>query len=196
MHAGRGLQLVRTAGDMFRLVPFIIIVIVPFAEFALPVLLRFFPNMLPSTFEHDQAKEEKKTKLLNVRLQMAKFFQDAIEDMAVHSKNPASAQRFTTLLSQVRVPAPGCAGSWGPCALSAATRAHPAAVAIRGPQLRTDASGGSIDSGRVIEFSRLFGDELTLDNLSRPQLLSLTKFMNLTGTAHNATPHPRPLPGR
>lgn len=42
--------LVRTTADMFRLVPFLVIVIVPFAEFALPVLLKLFPNMLPSTF--------------------------------------------------------------------------------------------------------------------------------------------------
>lgn len=44
-------QLQRTTGDLLRLVPFVIILVVPFLEFALPVLLRFFPNMLPSTFE-------------------------------------------------------------------------------------------------------------------------------------------------
>jgi len=37
--------------DLFRLVPFLAIVIIPFAEFSLPVLLTLFPNMLPSTFE-------------------------------------------------------------------------------------------------------------------------------------------------
>ena len=39
-----------TAADIFRLVPLIIILVVPFMEFALPVLLRIFPNMLPSTY--------------------------------------------------------------------------------------------------------------------------------------------------
>lgn len=87
---------------MFRLVPFVIIVIVPFAEFALPILLRFFPNMLPSTFEHDLAKEEKKKKLLKVRLQMAKFFQDTIEDMALQSKDAAASKHFNDLLGKVR----------------------------------------------------------------------------------------------
>jgi len=43
-------QLVRTTADMFRLVPFLVFIIVPFAEFLLPVVLKFFPGMLPSTF--------------------------------------------------------------------------------------------------------------------------------------------------
>jgi len=43
-------QLVRTTADLFRLVPFLVFIIVPFAEFLLPVVLKFFPGMLPSTF--------------------------------------------------------------------------------------------------------------------------------------------------
>lgn len=45
------LQLVRTTADLFRLVPFLVFVIVPFAEFLLPVALKLFPGMLPSTFQ-------------------------------------------------------------------------------------------------------------------------------------------------
>ncbi len=44
-------QLLRTTSDLFRLVPFIVIAVIPFLEFALPLLLKLFPNMLPSTFE-------------------------------------------------------------------------------------------------------------------------------------------------
>jgi LETM1 and EF-hand domain-containing protein 1 len=44
-------QLVRTTADIFRLVPMLVFVLVPFMEFALPIALRLFPNMLPSTFE-------------------------------------------------------------------------------------------------------------------------------------------------
>jgi hypothetical protein len=46
-------QLQRTTGDMFRLLPFSFFVIVPFAEFSLPIFLKLFPRMLPSTFEDD-----------------------------------------------------------------------------------------------------------------------------------------------
>jgi hypothetical protein len=45
------LQLKRTVGDLLRMVPFVIIVIIPFAELSLPLLLKLFPNMLPSQFE-------------------------------------------------------------------------------------------------------------------------------------------------
>ena len=44
-------QLVRTTSDIFRLVPFSVFIIVPFMELLLPVFLKFFPGMLPSTFQ-------------------------------------------------------------------------------------------------------------------------------------------------
>jgi hypothetical protein len=44
-------QFTRTAADLFRLVPFSIFIIVPFMEFTLPIFLKLFPNMLPSTFK-------------------------------------------------------------------------------------------------------------------------------------------------
>lgn len=44
-------QLTRTAADIFRMVPFTLFIIIPFAEILLPVALRIFPNMLPSTFQ-------------------------------------------------------------------------------------------------------------------------------------------------
>lgn len=50
-------QLKRTTGDIFRLVPFAVILVVPFMEFSLPLLLKIFPNMLPSTFA-DKKKDE------------------------------------------------------------------------------------------------------------------------------------------
>lgn len=46
---------------MFRLVPFLVIIIVPFAELLLPVLLIVFPNMLPSTFK----EEDKEVRSVN-----------------------------------------------------------------------------------------------------------------------------------
>lgn len=49
-------QLTTTAADLFRLVPFSIFIIVPFLEFTLPIFLKLFPNMLPSTFK-DKSQE-------------------------------------------------------------------------------------------------------------------------------------------
>ncbi|KAG1652579.1 Mitochondrial proton/calcium exchanger protein [Nymphon striatum] len=49
-------QLVRTVSDLFRLVPFSVFIIVPFMEFLLPVVLKLFPSMLPSTFQNLEAR--------------------------------------------------------------------------------------------------------------------------------------------
>eukprot|EP00118_Oscarella_pearsei_P006429 m.28943 g.28943 ORF g.28943 m.28943 type:complete len:635 (+) comp31109_c0_seq7:97-2001(+) len=76
-------QFIRTASDLFRLVPFSVFIIVPFMEFLLPVALALFPNMLPSTFEKKSGKEKKKKSELRVKLEMAKFLQETIQEMAV-----------------------------------------------------------------------------------------------------------------
>ncbi len=49
--------------------------VVPFMEFALPVLLRLFPNLLPSTYEDKLKKEEQLKKRLGAKLEMARFLQ-------------------------------------------------------------------------------------------------------------------------
>lgn len=68
-------QLVRTTGDIFRLVPFAVIVLVPFLEFALPLLLKLFPNMLPSTFKDKHQEAAKVRNELKARLELADFLQ-------------------------------------------------------------------------------------------------------------------------
>ena len=50
-HVNHSEQLRRTTTDLLRLIPFAVFVIVPFMELLLPVALKLFPNMLPSTFE-------------------------------------------------------------------------------------------------------------------------------------------------
>lgn len=47
---------VRVCADLFRLVPLLVFVVVPFMEFLLPVAVKLFPNMLPSTFETQSIK--------------------------------------------------------------------------------------------------------------------------------------------
>lgn len=49
-------QFLRICADLFRLVPFLVFVVVPFMEFLLPVAVKLFPNMLPSTFETQSIK--------------------------------------------------------------------------------------------------------------------------------------------
>ena len=43
--------LVTTTSDLVKLIPFSFFVIVPFAELLLPVVIKFYPKLLPSTYD-------------------------------------------------------------------------------------------------------------------------------------------------
>lgn len=86
-----------------RLVPFAVFIIVPFMELLLPVALKLFPNMLPSTYESKSQEEEKKRKLLKVRLEMARFLQETIAESGFPGSDSAqAAQQFAEFFRKVR----------------------------------------------------------------------------------------------
>ncbi|KFP59676.1 hypothetical protein N322_00255, partial [Cariama cristata] len=96
-------RLLRTCADLFRLVPFLVFVIVPFMEFLLPVFLKLFPEMLPSTFETESKKEEKQKKKLNAKLELAKFLQETIAEMAKRNKaDTGQGKQFSSYVHQIR----------------------------------------------------------------------------------------------
>ncbi|KAG2465617.1 LETM1 protein, partial [Polypterus senegalus] len=144
-------QFLRTCADVFRLVPFLVFIIVPFMEFLLPVALKLFPNMLPSTFETKSKKEERLKKELRVKLEMAKFLQDTIEEIALRNKAAKEhvSVEFSSFFQKIRN------------------------------------SGERPSNEEIIRFSKLFEDELTLDNLSRPQLVALCKLLELQSIGTN-----------
>ncbi|CAG9787904.1 unnamed protein product [Diatraea saccharalis] len=96
--------LVTTIGDLFRMVPFIVFIVVPFLEFALPLFIKMFPNMLPSTFESRDQKEAKLKQHLKVKLEMAKFFQETLDQMAPQASNRHSelAKEFSGFFNRIR----------------------------------------------------------------------------------------------
>ncbi|XP_049939222.1 mitochondrial proton/calcium exchanger protein [Schistocerca serialis cubense] len=96
--------LVRTVSDLFRLVPFSVFIIVPFMELLLPVAIKLFPGMLPSTFQTAREKEDKMKQALKVKLEMAKFLQKTLDDMAVQGKGHKSerAKEFHDFFLKVR----------------------------------------------------------------------------------------------
>lgn len=98
--------LIRTTGDVFRLVPFSVFIIVPFMEFLLPVYIKFFPGMLPSQFETTSDKEAKVRGLLKVKLDMAKFLQKTLDEMDLKNKDHRSeeAKAFITFFNRVKSP--------------------------------------------------------------------------------------------
>ncbi|VUZ94159.1 LETM1-like protein, putative [Plasmodium vivax] len=72
--------LIRTMNDMFKLIPFSFFIIVPFAEFLLPLFLKIYPNLLPSTFKNNDDNFVNIKKNLYAKQQLAKFLQQLIEE--------------------------------------------------------------------------------------------------------------------
>ncbi|XP_051496842.1 LETM1 domain-containing protein LETM2, mitochondrial isoform X3 [Apus apus] len=137
-------RLLRTCADLFRLVPFLVFVIVPFMEFLLPVFLKLFPEMLPSTFETESKKEEKQKKRLSAKLELAKFLQETIAEMAKRNKaDTGQGKQFSSYVHQIR------------------------------------RSGHQPSTQEILSFSKLFEDELTLEQLERAQLVALCKLLEL-----------------
>ncbi|XP_075169588.1 leucine zipper and EF-hand containing transmembrane protein 1 [Haematobia irritans] len=98
--------LVRTTSDMFRLIPFSVFIIVPFMELLLPVFIKFFPGMLPSTFQTAKEREDKLKQNVQVRLEMAKFLQKTLDEMAVQHKEHKSedAKQFDEFFQKIKNP--------------------------------------------------------------------------------------------
>jgi LETM1 and EF-hand domain-containing protein 1 len=72
-------QLERTIQDIVRLVPFSMFVIVPFAELLLPVALKLFPNLLPSTYESFSDKEKKSKSLRATREKVSSLLRETVK---------------------------------------------------------------------------------------------------------------------
>lgn len=96
--------LVRTSADLFRLIPFSIFIIVPFLEFLLPFFIKFFPGMLPSTFQTAKEREDKLKQSLQVKLEVAKFLQKTLDQMAVQHKDRTSeeAKNFSEFFRRIK----------------------------------------------------------------------------------------------
>ncbi|XP_076048670.1 mitochondrial proton/calcium exchanger protein-like isoform X2 [Oratosquilla oratoria] len=144
-------QLVRTTSDLFRLLPFSVFVIIPFMEFLLPVALKLFPGMLPSTFETANEKEAKMKKTLKIKLEMAKFLQQTLDNMAVQAKGrrSESAKEFVQFYEKIHK------------------------------------TGEQVSNEEILKFSKLFEDEITLDSMTRPQLVALCRLLEMQAFGTN-----------
>ncbi|OTB05639.1 hypothetical protein M426DRAFT_21672 [Hypoxylon sp. CI-4A] len=137
-------QLQRTVQDLGRLVPFSVFVIVPFAEALLPIALRLFPNLLPSTYEAQQSKDKKAATLRATRKEVSSFLRDTMKETGLPlSPSTTQKEEFATFFRKLR------------------------------------ATGEQPSTDDVIKVCKAFRDDLTLDNLSRPQLVSMCRYLNL-----------------
>ncbi|KAK6523515.1 hypothetical protein TWF281_001496 [Arthrobotrys megalospora] len=137
-------QLQRTVQDIARLVPFSVFVIVPFAELLLPVAIKLFPNMLPSTYEGEKDKERKNKILRATRKDVSDFLRTTLQESGLPlSLATRGTEEFTEFFRKLR------------------------------------SSGEKPTHQDVINVCKTFKDDLTLDNLSRPQLVAMCRYMNL-----------------
>ncbi|KAM0744547.1 hypothetical protein ACQRIT_001036 [Beauveria bassiana] len=137
-------QLQRTVKDLGRLVPFSVFIIVPLGEALLPLALKLFPNMLPSTFEGPKSKEAKATVLRSTRKEVSTFLRQTLKETGLPlTAATAQKEEFANFFRKVR------------------------------------STGEAPTNQDVIKVCQVFRDDLTLDNLSRPQLVSMCRYMML-----------------
>ena len=90
--------------DLGRLVPFSVFVIVPLGELLLPVALRLFPNLLPSTYEGKAAKDAKATDLRATRKEVSNFLRQTLREtgLPVLQVSDAKKEEFVEFFRKVR----------------------------------------------------------------------------------------------
>lgn len=143
-------QLKRTMGDVFRLVPFSAFVIIPFAELLLPIALKFFPNLLPSTYESGKQKQQKTTKLIEIRQKTSNFIHETLEENQLINYNAIeTAEKKKTFYNFFK------------------------------KIYNSDEKEIFFTHNEIRNIARMFKNDTVLDNLSRPQLMAMSKFMSL-----------------
>jgi len=142
--------LVRTTSDCLKLIPFSFFIIVPFAELLLPIALRLFPNLMPSTFFESKYDNATLARKFEAKQQMAEFWQQVIAqrtqkileaDNHVHADKAAELQSFEEKLM----------------------------------------SGRDFPSVKeILNFSKLFKQEMQLNAMTDEQLRAMSKMLGLT----------------
>ncbi|OQD80939.1 hypothetical protein PENANT_c031G03015 [Penicillium antarcticum] len=144
-------QLQRTTKDLGRLVPFSMFLIVPFAELLLPVALKIFPNLLPSTYEGQKARDAKALNLSSTRKEVSGFLRNTLRETGLPlTMATVKNDEFADFFRKIRT------------------------------------TGESPSTEDVIKVCKIFKDDLTLDNLSRPQLVGICRYMNLNSFGTDA----------
>eukprot|EP00980_Cylindrotheca_fusiformis_P016783 scaffold5055_cov91-Cylindrotheca_fusiformis.AAC.5 len=147
-------QLLRTVTDLFRLVPFSMLMLIPMMEFVMPFVLRLFPNLLPSTFQDSLKAEEYMKRELKSRIAMAEFFQDTLKDLAKEQQRIAGKRNTEKPDDEITSKQIETAASM----LEFLERAR---------------NGETMPPAVIIQYSTYFQDDLTLDNMPRMQLINV-----------------------
>lgn len=144
-------QLFTTLADTLRLGPFMVFIIVPFMDFLIPFYIKFFPQMLPSTFHGFVKENESNMRQFKVKLKAAKFLRDTLDELSEikekkieETGDEKKAYEFSQFLKKVR-----------------------------------EQEDGYVTNSDLFKFIKLFEDELTLDNLNDSQLQALCRLLGI-----------------
>lgn len=137
------LQLKRTTQDVVRLVPFAAFVLIPFAELLLPVALKLFPNLLPSTYESKSEREHKLGNLRKTRELMTEIIQNKKSHFKPKNITDEQKQIFNSFYRHIKE------------------------------------TGAMESRQQLIQVAKLYTDDTVLDNLPRPYLVAMAKYMNI-----------------
>jgi len=140
--------LVRTTSDCLKLIPFSFFIVVPFAEIALPVFLRIFPGMMPSTFFEQKYDNATLARKLKAKEEMAEFWQQVVLERTKEiseadnefADKAEELQKFQEKLMDGQ----------------------------EFPRLK-----------EILSFSKLFQEELSLQNMSPKQLSAMSRMLGL-----------------
>lgn len=155
-------QLLRTVSDLFRMIPMSMFLLIPFMEFALPFALKFWPNMLPSTFQDSLKNEESMKRELQSRIAMTEFFQETMEELA-HAQKRIAAKRKD--------------GNDEPADSIASKQEASASDMLK--FLDRARQGEAVPPEVIVQYANYFQDDLTLDNMPRMQLINMCKYMSI-----------------
>eukprot|EP00919_Chromeraceae_sp_WS-2016_P005493 GHVR01012886.1.p1 GENE.GHVR01012886.1~~GHVR01012886.1.p1 ORF type:complete len:583 (-),score=103.71 GHVR01012886.1:695-2443(-) len=146
--------LVRTVTDCFKIIPFSFFIIVPFAEFLLPLVLRVFPNMLPSTFFETSYDSQYLSRKLKAKQELASFFHEIVQEKTRQIINRDSTMK---------------------------DKAQAFQDFVKG-MLAKDAKDKIPFLGvkETLQFARLFKEEFKIENMSYYSLNVMAKILGLT----------------
>lgn len=139
-------------------------------------------------------QEEKQKKGLAAKLELAKFLQETIAEMARRNKAKAQTedetQRFSTFVQRVSYSSMNCLlqGQWANSEIQRSDdltwKFDPSVSVFWCPCVcvcvcQVRGTGEQPTTKDIVRFSKLFEDELTLEHLERPQLVALCKLLEL-----------------
>ncbi|KAE8981416.1 hypothetical protein PF011_g22027 [Phytophthora fragariae] len=115
-----------------------------------PAAARVFPNMLPSTYKDSFQREEDMKRQLQLRVALAEFLQDMVKEIMQDTRDTEGvSEERKSTASEV---------------MNFVERAQ---------------RGEPLTSEETLQVAKLFNDELMLDNISRPQLVGMCRYMGV-----------------